>query len=106
MIATLILAVLASGASPEQCRRVHYTADGRVIETTVFADADGASASSRSSSSSSGTSSSSVSVGSSSKGGASVASSSSSVDGVTRSTTVRRDADGCTITVDDRSPKE
>lgn len=101
----ILLVAALTGSSPEQCRRIHYMADGRVIETMVNMEEGGVSASSRSS----GASGSSVSVSSSSSSsgdGSSVATSSSTVDGVRRSTTVRRDADGCTITVDDRPSKE
>ena len=98
----LILAALA-GTAPEQCRRIHYTADGRVIETTVSVTEGSASASSNAQGSNS--SSSSVSV-SSSSNGTSRASTTASSDGVHRSTSMRRDANGCTITVDDRPNKE
>ncbi len=98
MSAMLILAFAA--AAPEQCRLTHYFADGRVETSMVDDDAAGtAQASSRSSGSHS--SSSSVSA-SSSSSGASSASSTSSADGKTRSISVKRDADGCTITIDER----
>ena len=104
MIGTLILA-LSSGGAPEQCRRIHHMADGRVVESTTTLDGDGTSASSRATGS--GSSSSSVSSTSSSDGGGSSSSTSSTiVDGVRRSVTVTRDATGCTVTVDDRPPKE
>ena len=104
MIGTLILA-LSAGGSPEQCRRIHHLADGRVVESTVTLDGDGASASSRATGS--GSSSSSVSSSSSSDGGGSSSSTSSTVvDGLQRSVTVTRDRAGCTVTVDDRPPKE
>lgn len=106
MGAILFVAALA-GSAPEQCRRIHYTADGRVIETRVSIEEGGVSASSRASGSGSSSSSVSVSSSSSASGdGSSVATISSTVDGVRRSTTVRRDANGCTITVDDRPSKE
>ena len=79
-------------------------ADGRVIETTVTVDGDGVSAAS--SARSAGASSSSVSVSSGGSGSTASATGASTVDGVRRSTSVRRDATGCTITVDDRPLKE
>lgn len=102
----LLLAALA-GSAPEQCRRIHYGADGRVTETMVSMEEGGVSASSHGSGSGSSSSSVSASSSSSSSGdGVSTATSTSTVNGVRRSTTVRRDADGCTITVDDRPSKE
>lgn len=111
MTMILILAALAGGAAEaaaDQCRRVHHTADGRTVETMVALDGDGVSASSSSRASGSGSSRSSVSASSSSSssGSESTATSVSVVDGVRRSTTIRRDRNGCVITVDDRPPKE
>lgn len=109
MTMILILAALAGGAAEaaaDQCRRVHHTADGRTVETMVTLDGDGVSASSRASGSGSSRSSVSASSSSSSSGSESTATSVSVVDGVRRSTTIRRDRNGCVITVDDRPPKE
>ena len=102
MIPALVMTVL-SGSAPELCRQVHHLADGRVIVSRVGVDAATASADAHSTRSSG--SHSSVSV-SSAGGGTSSASASSSADGKHRSVRVTRDANGCTVTIDDRPSQE
>jgi len=112
MISILIFAALAGSATQADsqpaaergtgtCKQIHHTADGRRIVTIVPGNATGNGVSARSSSRGTGSASSSVSASSSSGGGTSAYSSSSS-NGASQSITVRRDASGCTITIDDR----
>ena len=102
MSGTLFLAALLSSGS-DQCKKIHYTADGRILVTMVDGNESVAKASSNSSGSYS--SSSSVSA-SSSSNGTSSATSSSSADGKRRTVSVKRDASGCTVTVDERPSQE
>lgn len=102
MSAILILAAL-TGATADRCKQTHYMADGRVVVSMVDANESGATASAHSNGAHS--SSSSVSA-SSSSSGTSSATSSSSVDGRGRTVSVKRDASGCTVTVDDRPQQE
>ena len=116
MASILILAALAGPAAQADtqpaaqqairtCTQIHRTADGRKIVTTIPDDAVGSGTSARSSSRGTGSASSSVSASASSGGGTS-ARSSSSADGASHSVTVRRDASGCTVTIDDRPQQE
>ncbi|QNE31843.1 hypothetical protein F1C10_07790 [Sphingomonas sp. NBWT7] len=98
----LILALAM--AAPGQCRQTQYFADGRV--ETSMVDDDVASTAQASSRSSGSHSSSSYVSASSSSNGTSSASSTSSADGKTRSVSVKRDANGCTITIDERPTRE
>lgn len=97
----ILLVAALSGVHVVQCKQVHYMADGRVFVSMVNANGVTAHAESHGAGSASG----SVSV-SSSSDGVSSASSSSSSDGKGRTVSVKRDANGCTVTINDRPTQE
>ncbi len=98
-----IFIALAATPAPQQCREVHYAADGTVTERMVDASAADNAASASAHSEGVGRAHSSVSVSShGDSNGRSTASSSSDGRGVT----VTRGPDGCTITIDERAPQQ
>jgi len=102
MIFSLFIALAAAPAS-QQCREIHYAADGTVTQRMVDAEVADNVASASAHSEGAGRAHSSVSVSSHSDGtGRSRASASS--DG--RSVTVGRGPEGCTITIDERDPDD
>ncbi|HVJ00316.1 MAG TPA: hypothetical protein VM657_14760 [Sphingomonas sp.] len=93
---------LAVASAPQQCREIHYAADGSVTDRMVDADTAENAAAASAHSEGAGRAHSSVSASSHSGGGHAHAS--SSVDG--RRVTMERGPDGCTITIDERAPQQ